>query len=538
MNIAQWIIAQLSAWGVRSIYGVPGDAILPFIDALAGDNTIWFYAVRHEAAAALMASAEAKLTGELSVCIATSGPGAANLINGLADAKNDRVPVLAITGQVDSSQIGTDTKQYIDQSRLLSAVVSYSGLIAHAAACPSVFVKALRTAVALGTTVHIEITADMWNQPVTVPVRTPEPYLKTACASDETVLRQLIDRLNQAERPAILVGRGIQRCGSEVIKLAEKWQAGIAHSLPAKGHVPGNHPLVLGGLDEGGSEAARRLFEEADLILILGSTWWPKPFVPSSAQIIQIDADPLNIGRMAPASFGAAGDLAKIIPLISQAICPADRTSWVNRLHVMRKEWESRIAPELLPAEPIPPGFLIKTLEDRIATDAVIALDVGDHTVWFNRIFTGSGQTVLASGNWRTMGFGLPAAISAKIARPDHQVVALVGDGGFAQSMAEFATAVRYQLPITVIVMNNGWLAMERDKMALKGMNPEALTLTNPDFGRYAEICGGRGFSVAQSDRLADALNEAFNCNMPAIVDVKTAAPLFPGLRAKAARTQ
>ncbi|HOP74156.1 MAG TPA: thiamine pyrophosphate-binding protein [Bacillota bacterium] len=533
MNIAQWIIAQLSSWGVRSIYGVPGDAILPLIDALTCDNTIRFYAVRHETAAALMASAEAKLTGELSVCIATSGPGAANLINGLADAKNDRVPVLAITGQVDTSQLGTDTKQYINQSQLLSAVVSYSGLVTHAAACPEVFAKALRMAVALGTVVHIEIPANLWNQSVDTPIRTPEPYLKTTCASDPTVLGQLIDRLNQAERPAILAGRGIQYCGLNVIELAEKWQAGIGLSLPAKGYVPGNHPLVLGGLGEGGSEASRRLFEEADIILILGSTWWPKPFVPSSAQIIQIDADPLNIGRMVPVAFGAVGDLSRTLSLISQSIHPVNRTHWINRLHLLRQEWEAQIAPELLPAEPIPPGFLIKTLENSIVNDAVIAVDVGNHTVWFNRIFTGSGQTVLVSGNWRTMGFGLPAALSAQIARPGRQVIALVGDGSFAQSMAEFSTAVRYQLPITVIIMNNGWLAMERDKMELKQMNSEALSLTNPDFAQYAEICGGRGFSVTQSDQLATALQEALGCNRPAIVDVKTAAPLFPGLLAK-----
>lgn len=535
MNIAQWITAQLSSWGVRSIYGVPGDAILPFIDELTRENTIHFYAVRHEAAAALMASAQAKLTGELSVCIATSGPGVANLINGLADAKNDRAPVLAITGQVESSQLGTDTKQYVEQSQLLAAVVSYSSLVTNAAACPEVFAKAMRMAVALGTTVHIEITADLWNQPINTPIRTPEPYLKTPCTSDGTVLQQLVERLNQAERPAILAGRGIQYCGPEVIALAEKWQAGITLSLAAKGYLPGNHPFVLGGLGEGGSEASRHVLEEADLILILGSTWWPTPFVPSSAQIIQIDADPLNIGRMVPVAFGAAGDLARILPLVSQAIHPVNRTHWVNRLHTLRQEWESHIAPELLPAEPIPPGFLIKTLENTIATDAIIAVDVGNHTVWFNRIFTGSHQSILVSGNWRTMGFGLPAALSAQITKPDRQVVALVGDGGFAQSMAEFSTAVRYQLPITVIIMNNGWLAMERDKMELKQMDPNTLTLTNPDFAQYAEICGGRGFSVSQSNQLAATLQEALNCNQPSIVDVKTAAPLFPGLQAKAA---
>ena len=165
-----------------------------------------------------------------------------------------------------------------------------------------------------------------------------------------------------------------------------------------------------------------------------------------------------------------------------------------------------------------------------MANDAVVALDVGDHTVWFNRVFSGTNQTVLVSGNWRSTGFGLPAAIGAKVAAPGRQVIALVGDGGMAQSLAEFSTAVRYRLPVTVVVVNNGYLAMEKDRMQMADMAYEVTSLTNPDFAKFAEICGGVGYRVEDSDELDRVLEEAVQCGEPVVVDVLTAAPVFPGL--------
>lgn len=170
-----------------------------------------------------------------------------------------------------------------------------------------------------------------------------------------------------------------------------------------------------------------------------------------------------------------------------------------------------------------------------MARDGIVALDVGDHTVWFNRIFSGDSQTILTSGSWRTMGFGLPAAISAKLAQPERQVIALVGDGSLAMSLSEFLTAVRYRVPLTVVVMNNGYLAMEKDKMEMKMMDPTLTAITNPDFAKFAEACGGKGFRVERPADLENALNEAVNSNQPALVDVITSPVKFPGLEEKTA---
>lgn len=196
-----------------------------------------------------------------------------------------------------------------------------------------------------------------------------------------------------------------------------------------------------------------------------------------------------------------------------------------------QRNWINQLFPEIkAEGSPVPPGRLIKAVENVIKEDAIICLDVGNHTIWFNRIFSGSRQKILISGNWRSMGFGLPAALAAKLSSPDQQVIAIVGDGGFAQSLADFSTAVRYQLPISIILLNNGYLAMEKDRMQIQGMNYEVTSLTLPDFAGFAELCGGTGFKIESTHQLEDTLKEALNQNTPTIIDIQTMAPVFPGL--------
>lgn len=533
-NVADYVIEQLQAWGVARIYGVPGDAILPLVDAINRHPGIQFISVKHESAAALMASAEAKLTGGIGVCAATSGPGAGNLINGLADAYCDRAPVLAITGQVDSYNLGTDYKQYIDQHLLMAAVTGFSGLVTVPDSVNDVLVKALRQAWSEGTVAHVAFTKDVWQMGTEEAVRSQEPFLRTLPGASPEVVGEAVKRLNEAERPAILAGRGARGLGSNLIELAEKWRAGICLTMPAKGVVPGDHPLVMGGLGEGGSEASTIMLLEADLVLIVGATWWPDKYVPNQARIIQLDAVPGNIGRRMPVEFGVAGDLTRLLGEITSGISVREKASWLNRLETLREGWLRRIDSEISPdGVPLKPGLAIKSLERVCDEDAIIAVDVGDHTVWFNRIFSGKRQQILVSGSWRTMGFGLPTAIAANLAQPERQVIALVGDGCFGMSCGEFLTVVRYQLPITVVVMNNGYLAMEKGEMELKNLEPAPTTVTNPDFVKYAEACGGAGYRAERPEELEQVLNLAFNSGRPALVDVPVSAEAFPGLEDK-----
>jgi pyruvate dehydrogenase (quinone)/pyruvate oxidase len=535
-TVAEFVAGQLAAWGVEAVYGVPGDAVLPFIDAVANHPQLHFYGVKHETAAAFMASAGAKLTGKIGVCVATSGPGVAGLINGLADAKNDRAPVLAVTGQVETYNFSTNHKQYIDQGMLLGPVTGYSGLAIHKEAANEVIINALRSVATGRTPAHIGVAADLWTQKIEGEgaIRPFAPFLATPAQSSPETIAAAIDLLNTAERPALLVGRGIGANGDLLLDLAEKWQAGIALTMPAKGRLPGDHPLVLGGLGEGGSEAATAMLNEADIIFMIGATWWPEPFLPFPGRVVQLDLRPENIGKNAPVTYGLVGPVEEVLPVINTGLKPGERPAWRGRLTQLKNDWAERIAAEkAAPGSPVPPARLIAALERVMDPDAIITLDTGDHTVWFNRIFSGTNQTVLVSGNWRSTGFGLPAAIAAKVAAPGRQVIALVGDGGMAQSLAEFSTAVRYRLPIIVVVVNNGYLAMEKDRMQLAGLAYETTSLTNPDFAGFAGICGGVGYRVEQSDDLERVFTETMQCGRPAVVDVLTAAPVFPGLLAQ-----
>lgn len=530
-TIAQWVAAQLAAWGVKAVYGVPGDAILPLLAAFEAHPGLQFYSVNHEATAAFMASAYAKYTGELGVCVATSGPGIANLLNGLMDAKKDQAPVLAITGQVASNNLDTDYKQAADANLLLLPAVGFSGLTANAAAVNDLLVKALHLSIAQSQPVHLAISKDLWSRPATQPVRPPEPYLNTKPQSSPEVIDAVLPLLNQAERPAILAGRGCCGLGPLLLDFAAHWESGITLTMPAKGIVPDAHPLVLGGLGPGGSEASSRMLAEADLLLIAGATWWPELYLPDQLAIVQIDAVPANIGGRIPVAYGLVGDLVHLLPRLQAGLQKREKPCWQRRLQELKADWQATIAPEYeAEGAPVPPGRAIKAIEAAVDADAVICLDVGDHTVWFNRLFNGTRQKILVSGGWRSMGFGLPAALGVKLAAPDRQVIALVGDGGMAQSLADFSTAVRYQLPIKVIVFKNDWLAMERDRMELMALDYGVTRLHTPDFAAFARACGGKGYTVHDSAELDTVLPSALHSPEPAIVQIHTAAPIFPGL--------
>lgn len=536
-TVADWVVAQLAAWGVKQVYGVPGDTILSLIGAMEKHGGLKFYSVIHEATAAFMASAQAKLTGQVGVCVATSGPGVANLLNGLLDGKKDRAPVLALTGQAESYNVGTDFKQYVEEDLLVTAAVGFSGLVTTPPAANDLLVKAFRTALIQGMPTRLAFTKDVWTQPLKEPLRPSEPYLHTHPRSSPGVVEQALQIMNGAQKPAVLAGRGVGALGPVLLKLAEKWQSGIALTLPARGLVSGDHPLVMGGLGEGGSEASTRMLLAADLLLIVGATWWPELYLPQGIRIVQIDLVPGNIGGKIPVDHGVVGDLAELLPFYLDRLEKKDRALWQGELEGYKQAWTDEINPESTAGgAPAPPAGIMKALGETVEKQAIICLDVGDHTVWFNRHFSGSGQEVLVSGSWRSMGFGLPAALGAQLSAPGRQVVAIVGDGGLAQSLADFATAVRYHLPIKVIVVRNEYLAMEKGRMQLLGIDEQSTSLTLPDFAEFARLCGGKGFQVASAGQLAGVLAEALREKGPVIVEIKTAATISPGVISQLAR--
>lgn len=529
-NVAAAVIEQLSAWGVKRIYGLVGDNIFHLLDALARQDRIAFYQVRHEESAALMASAQAKLTGELGVCLADGGPGSVHLLNGLADASTDRVPVLAVTGQVASRDIGTNAKQYIDQQTLFRPIAGHTATLSHPEGAAQVLESAFRAALTGRTVAHVCIPLDILAAPCSQAVIPRGPYLDTRPQSDSRVVDGALEIMGKSRRPVILAGAGARGAGEALSDLALRWGAAIVTTLAGTGVVDKTHPLYAGGLGHAGSPASSRLLGQSDLCLVAGANWWPKMYVPRDIPIIQTDICPANIGATMPVAYGLVGDAGDLIKELAGKIKSGPNPNWQNTIRGEITGWLQDLESEAsAPGSPVHPAALVRAVENAVAGDAIICLDTGDHTVWFGRAFRPARQQVLVSGKWRTMGFATPAALAAGICRPGRQVLALAGDGGFAMTMAEFLTAVKYNLAVTLVVARNNSLAMEKNKMMAGGLIPAGTDLNNPDFAGYALNCGALGIRVDHTGDLDKALREALNSGRPALVEVVTADLPAPG---------
>ncbi len=526
-TVAEYIVSQLAAWGVRHIYGVVGDTFFPFMDAIAAQGQVRFIPVRHETAAGFMASAEAKLTGRPGVCVATSGPGIANLLNGLGDAYADRVPVLALTGQVESKKLGTNTKQYVDQQALVRPLASSTELLAHPDAIGTLLPGALRTALGENRVAHLSVPKDLWAQPTSAAITPPEPFLGAAPSPTQEVLDGAAALMRAAKRPLILVGQGARPAREAILALADKWGAGILHSMPAIGVVPGTHPLALGGLGAGGTDASHTALQEADLLLTIACNWWPAQFVPEHLPVIKLDRQPIAVGGTMPVRYGVPGLAQEVIPRLH--ISDEPRTEWRARLHDLKSQWNAKVSQEAAQAgPPMSPQAIVRTLEQALPPDAIIALDTGDHTVWFNRVFEGTRHEVLVSGRWRSLGFGLPAALAAKLCHPERTVVALVGDTGLQSLLGELTTAADLGLPVTVILVNNGLMAIEQNRAKMQGHTLMGTAPNNPDFAAVAQGCGVRGMRANTSAELAEALKVAMSTNRPVLIDAAASSPVAP----------
>ncbi|ASK60885.1 pyruvate oxidase [Virgibacillus phasianinus] len=527
-NVAQHLIQQLKQWDVKRIYGVIGDGILFLLDELGNQEDIQYIACRHEMNAALMASAEAKLTGKMAVCTATSGPGITVLLNGLADAWRDRASVLVITGQVERTKIGTGDVQDINQQQLIAPLAEYSSLVTDSHSFPELLNIAMKTALSKGGVAHLSVPTDIWTLPVNGNFY-PLPLTKTYPQPESMDIKRVSNAINQAQRPIILAGRGIQYAQTEAIRFAEKLQVPIMVTMPAKPFIANDHPLFIGGFGQAGTEISRDLLKKADLCVVLGATWWPKDYVPSSVRVIQIDSEQGNIGLNRQVTDSLVGNLAKVIPALTEQINTKSNPAYVKEIQEEKDSWNKQIQSEIGEvSEKIPPAHVFAELGKCINPDAVMAVDTGDHTLWLERIFQYRGQELLVSGRWRTLGFGLPAGIAAQLTFPGRQVVCIAGDGGVAHSIIDLITAVTYKLPITLIIINNNAYFMETSRMVVEGLNRGGSQIPNPDYVALAKSMGAEGERVEKAEGLVPAFNRAFQSNQTTIVEVLCSAPILP----------
>ena len=529
-NVAEVILDQLSIFGVKRIYGVVGDTIIGLLDAMDKQNNIEFIAVKHESVAAFMASAEAKLTGKLAVCTATMGPGAANLVNGLGDASSDKAPVLVLTGQAPRNKIGSDYQQYLDQQELFKPIASYSANVTSEDAIVELLQKAAQMSLQQRVVTHLSIPKDVFDLETTVKPRPLPKLLEGTSTFQLEDLEEVLSLLKTAKKPMILAGAGARKSAETIEKLAELWGAGILTSLGGKGVLKETAPYLLQGIGEGGNPHAAHLFKEADVVLLIGATWWPDGYVPTEASIVQIDTHFENANKGIPVDIGIKGKSEHVLPLLTQGLAGHTvNEAWIERIKETKEKWDRQNEHEgETTGFPVHPSRIMRALERTIADDAIVTVDTGDVTVWLNRNFGQSNQRILFSGYWRSMGFGLPAAIAAKLEQSDKQVVAIVGDGGIQMTLADLLTATRYSLDITVIVLNNGALQMETDKIQAAGKRELGTQLTNPDFVGVAESCGWKGFRAESDQKLEELIAEAIQTAGPTLIDIRTAQAFFP----------
>ncbi|NLI12020.1 MAG: thiamine pyrophosphate-binding protein [Peptococcaceae bacterium] len=527
-NVADLMLAQLFQWGVERIYGVSGDAILPLLDAVARQDKISFISVTHEANAAFMASYEAKLTGRLAVCAASAGPGAVSLLNGLAGAYFDQSPVLAVTGQVETKKNGLRTKQYFDQQLLFRNFSSFTSMLTEPSAVLDLMVSAARNSYIDFTVSHISIPRDIFLQPAdaeTVPAEIIE-FKKPLVFSGSS--ENIVAAIKSSQRPLIVVGKIAEDAVYQVHSLAHMLGAGVFNAQDAKGTVRGRFKMNLGGI---GEAYLPPLVQEADCIILLGSAAYEQGFFPATAKVVQLAERPEELSINTFAS--ATGELALLLSVIEHDLENYSiNQDWLARVKgEAQKNKQDLVKEQENNAVPIHPLRLMTALNEVIPENAVVALDIGEFTHWFDRGFLGEKQEILLSSMWRSIGCSLPSAIGAKFACPDKAVVALVGDGGMLVSMSELLTCVRYKLPIVVIVVRNQVYSIEKNKMIAQGLTPLGCDLTTPDFVRFARACGAEGFRVEEPAQIQETVRKALEMGRPALVEVICAAVNLPEVK-------
>ncbi len=534
---AESLIERLADWGVDTVFGIPGDGINGIMEGLRRhQDRVKFVLVHHEEAAAFMATAYAKSTGRLGVCLATSGPGGIHLLNGLYDAKLDHAPVLAITGMQETSVLGTGYQQEVDLDKLYEDVTEYNQMIYNPAQLPAVVDIAIRTAYARRGVAHLTLPndlqvadadADPWQHvaparsPKTSPVMLPAP-----ARPDDADLRRIADLLADGKKIALLVGAGALHARTEVLQVAEALNAPIVKTLSGKGVVPDDSPYTTGGIGLLGTKPTADLMDEIDTLFMIGTNF---PYTkhlpaPGKVRVAQIEVDPIRAGARVPTEVPVVGDakvaLQALLPMLGRR---AD-TSFLDKCRKGMDGWRQQMAAlQDQSRDPIAPQYLIGMIDELAADDAILTCDSGTIATWAARHWTiRADRRFYLSGNLATMAPGLPYAIGMQHAFPGRQVIGFVGDGGFSMLMAEFLTAVQHQLPVKIVINNNNSLGQILWEQMVLGYPEHGVRYPQPyvDYAAFAAANGGLGIKVDKPAEVRPAIAEALSYPGPALVDV------------------
>jgi pyruvate dehydrogenase (quinone) len=529
---ADVLVEKLQNWGVEIIFGLPGDGINGLMEALrVRKDTIRFVQVRHEESAAVMACGYAKFTGKLGVCLATSGPGGLHLLNGLYDAKMDGQPVLAITGHHFHDLIDTHAQQDVDLSRVFEDVTVYNTRVMSASHVENVTDLACRTALAYRGVAHIcfpvdlqETKAEKGHSKRNIPNHSVEIFSRGARLAHESDLQRAAEVLNAGKRIAILAGAGALGATDDLEEMAELLGAPIIKPLLGKAAVPDDSPYTTGGIGLLGTTPSQEALEDCDTLFLIGTSfpymeYYPKP---GQARAVQIDLDPVRIGLRYPVEVGLVGDCRRTLQQLLPLLKRNTHRKFLERAQTEMKKWRALMADRgTRKDKPMKPQVVAWELGKRLSDNAIIACDSGTITTWWARqIPAKRGQMHSVSGTLASMACALPYAIAAQVAYPDRQCIAFVGDGGFSMLMAEFATCVKYQLPVKVVVIKNNTLGMIKwEQMVFLG-NPEYGCELQPiDFAAVARACGGIGFTIDDPADCGPILDKALQTPGPVLIE-------------------
>ena len=532
---ARILLETLKRLGVTDIFGYPGGAVIPIYNEIYDFEGINHYLARHEQGAAHEADGYARASGKCGVCLATSGPGATNLVTGIMTAHMDSIPLLAITGQVCSHLLGKDAFQESDIVGITMPVTKNNYLVKDIRD----MIRTVKEAYYLATTgrpgpVLVDITRDaqldvisyeefeaIFNEPISIEGYDPN-YI-----GHPKQIKKAIDLLKGAKRPLIIAGHGVllSNATEELYKLATTCQVPVVNTLLGLGSFPGEHQLSLGMLGMHGTVYANYAVNEADVVLALGIRFddriagVPKEFC-KEATIIHVDIDPAEIGKNKLIDVPIVGDLKHVLNEMNHELTPQTHESWLERIREWREEYPIRVRPH--EGNSLLPQKVIQEIDNIVKGNAIVVTDVGQHQMWASQFITFSKpNTIITSGGAGTMGFGLPAAIGAQVAQPDKKVVLITGDGGLQMNSQELLLLKAYNIPVKVVIINNGFLGMVRQWQELFNQRRYSFVdlEVNPDFETLAKAYGVQGVTVSTIEELRSQLRELILSDEPVVIN-------------------
>tara|TARA_R110002020_G_scaffold9874_15_gene38443 strand:- start:1374 stop:3122 length:1749 start_codon:yes stop_codon:yes gene_type:complete len=529
MNVSEQILQILKEIGIKQIWGVTGDALNTFTNAIRANDDIKWIGVRHEENGAFAACAEAQMTDNLAVCAGTVGPGTLHLINGLYNAKKERVPVLAISGQVAQVNLGTNYFQEVGLTKIFEDVCAYQAVIRSAEEAPRIVLRAIQIALEQRAVVRVEIPVDIASQEAKGShYRHPVFKGNATLIPADADINQMAKVLNESEKITILAGAGCKEARDEVLALSEMLKAPIVHTLRSSDIIHNDDKNVVGLTGLIGNPSGYHAVMKADVLLMLGTDFPYSNFLPEDATVIQVDKRIENVGNRIKVDVGVQGDCLATLQKLSPKIVPKDDSEFLDELVSNFKKWKKQKAESSSlenDEEPLHPQLFMSILNKKASNDACFTVDVGESAIWVSHHLTLSGRRkLIGSFNHGSMAVGFPAAMGIQSVNPERQVWAIVGDGAFGMCMNDFITAVRYNWPVKILVYNNSQLGFVKIEMEEAGyaMADEALGLQNPNFAEYAKLCGGDGIRVEKASDIERAIELAIASPKPFIIDAVT----------------